>query len=77
MAHDPSPLRKVYVYNEETMLRFMDQYWDFFEDATQVPDKNDPYWVVTMRRPKRRTDVVELRPSPPDNGAPPATAKKQ
>jgi hypothetical protein len=75
MAHDPSPLRKIYLYNEETMFRFMEQYWDFFEDATQVPDKNDPYWVLTMRRPKRRTDVVELRPNP-DNGAPSTSAKK-
>ncbi len=71
MAHDPSsPTRKVFVYNEETMIRFMDLYWDFFEDATLVPDKTDPYWVVTMKRPRRRTEVVEFRSGPDVDPAP-------
>jgi hypothetical protein len=64
MAHDPSPTRKLFVYNEETMIRFMDLYWDFFEDATLVPDKTDPYWVVTMKRPRRRAELAEVRTNP-------------
>ena len=76
MANDPSnPLRKIFVYREATMLRFLDLYWDVFEDATEVPDKNDPYWVVTLRRP-RRTEIVELK-SNPDVSLAPTFVKKQ
>jgi hypothetical protein len=44
------------------MIRFMDLYWDFFVDATLMLDKDAPYWAVSMRRPSRRTEVVQLRP---------------
>ena len=71
MADDVN-VKKLFVYNDETMIRLMDQYWDFFEDATLIPD-GEPYWVVTMKRPKRsnaepsdevvrRPDVVPVRP---------------
>jgi hypothetical protein len=65
MATDTSSLRKLFVHDEETVMRLMEQYWDSFEDATLVPDK-EPYWVITMKRPRRR-QVAELRGSASDN----------
>jgi hypothetical protein len=68
-------LKKIYVYNDETMVRLMDRYWDIFEDATLVPDKPDPYWVVTMKRPGRRAEVVKLTDA--DIGPPPDFVKPE
>jgi hypothetical protein len=67
-------VKKIFVYNDETMIRLMDRYWDIFEDATLVPDKPDPYWVVTMKRPGRRVEVVRLTPD--DLGPPPDFVKQ-
>ena len=59
---DDANVKKLFVYNEEAMIRLMDQYWDFFEEATLIPD-SEPYWVVTMKRPKRATVEANAAPA--------------